>query len=139
MTSNVILIFIPLFIVMTILVLNSLHKKGWNNLQERYLYPLADFDGEKISIRNLMIEGIGTHNVIRIKTSSQGIYMKMIIPFNLFSKPIMIPWNEISAIQDNKVMFGKYKRLVIGNPFASTIDISDKDYYKISKYISVRN
>lgn len=139
MSTNVILIFIPLFIVMSIFVLNSLHKKGWNNLQERYLYQSKDFDGEKISIRNLMIEGVGTQNIIRIKISSKGLYMKMIIPFNLFSKPIMIPWNEIYDIQDKKVMFGKYKRLVIGNPFASTIDISDKDYYKINKYISIRN
>ena len=62
--------------------------------------------------------------------------MKPSVPFNIFSKPILIPWTEITDIQDKKVMFGKNKRLVIGNPFASIIDIPEKDFYKISKYLS---
>ncbi len=124
---------------MMALVLNMLHKKGWYNLQERYLFEQNDFIGEKVSIRNLMIEGVSAQNIIKIKISNQGLYMRMVIPFNLFSKPIMIPWNQICDIQDKKIMFGKYKRLVIGKPFASIIDISDKDYYKINKYIKVKD
>lgn len=137
MPSYVILIFIPLFIVMSIFVLNSLHKKGWNNLQERYLFESKDFHGENIKIRNVSIDGLSSQNVIKIKISGQGLYMKPSFPFNLFSKPVVIPWNEIFDVQEKKVMIGKYKRLVIGNPFASTIDIPDKDFHKISKYINL--
>jgi hypothetical protein len=50
----------------------------------------------------------------------------------------MIPWSEITEVQDKKVMFGKYIRLVVGIPFASTIDISEKDFQKISKYINLK-
>ena len=136
MPNYVILIFIPAFILMSIFVLNSLHKKGWNNLQERYLFQSNDFYGEKIKIKSISIDGLSSQNVVKIQISRQGLYMKPSIPFNIFSKPILIPWTEITDIQEKKVMFGKYKRLVIGKPFASTIDIPDKDYYKISKYIN---
>lgn len=119
---------------MSIFVLNSLHKKGWNNLQERYLSQSKNFHGEKI--KNISIDGLSSQNVLKIMISNQGLFMKPSIPFNLFSKPILIQWTEITDVQDKKVMFGKYKRLVIGNPFASTIDIPDKDYHKLSKYIS---
>ncbi len=65
--------------------------------------------------------------------------MKPSIPFNLFSKPILIPWTEITDVQVKKVMLKKYIRLVIGKPFASTLDIPDKDYNKISNYVSKNN
>ena len=135
MPNYVILIFIPVFILMSVFVLNSLHKKGWNNLQERYLHQSNYFNGERIKIKNISIDGLSSQNVVKIMISNHGLFMKPSIPFNIFSKPILIPWTEITDVQEKKVMFGKYKRLVIGNPFASTIDIPDKDYYKISKYI----
>lgn len=135
MPSYVILIIIPVFLAFFLFVMNSMHKKGWNNLQVRYLFVSNDFHGEKIKIRNLSIDGLGSQNVVKIKISNNGLFMKSSFPFNLFSKPIMIPWTEITEVQEKKVMFGKYKRLVIGKPFASTIDIPDKDYHKISRYI----
>lgn len=137
MPDYVILIFIPLFLLMSVFVLKSLHKKSWNNLQERYLFQSNDFSGEKIKIKSISIDGLSSQNVVKIKISNQGLFMRPSMPFNLFSKPILIPWTEITDVQEKKVMFGKYKRLVIGNPFASTIDIPGKDYNKISKYISV--
>ena len=135
MPSYVIFIFIPVFLVFFVFVMNSMHKKGWNNLQERYLFASNEFNGERIRIRNLSIDGLSSQNMVKIKISNMGLYMKTSAPFNLFSKPIMIPWTEITEVQEKKVMLGKYKRLVIGKSFASTIDIPEKDYHKLSRYI----
>jgi hypothetical protein len=60
--------------------------------------------------------------------------MKFRLPLNPFSKPVLIPWNEIKDVQDKKVMFSNMKRLVIGQPFVAALDIPAKDFSKISKY-----
>jgi len=117
--------------------MNSLHKRGWNNIQERYKYDSGIFYGEKIRIRNISIDGLSSQNVINIKVSDQGLYLRPSVPFSLFSKPVLVPWNEITDLQDKKVLFTSYKRLVVGKPFATTIDIPEKDFYKISKYIKI--
>ena len=137
MPSYVILIFILFFLIISVFALQTLHKRGWNNLQERYLFTSNEFYGDKITIRSLSIDGVGSQNIVKIMVSNRGLFMKATIPFNLFSKPIMIPWTEIVEVQEKKVMFGSYKRLVVGNPFASTIDIPEKDYHKINKYIRI--
>jgi len=137
MPNYLILIFIPLLILFFIITMNSLHKRGWNNSQERYKYDSGIFYGEKIRIRNISIDGLSSQNVINIKVSDQGLYLRPSVPFSLFSKPVLVPWNEITDLQDKKVLFTSYKRLVVGKPFATTIDIPEKDFYKISKYIKI--
>jgi hypothetical protein len=138
MPNSFIVMFIPVFAVFATLVVIFLHQKGWRNLQERYLYRGIYFGGERIKMRDVSVDGVNYHHVIRIKVSEHGMYMKTIVPFNLFSKPVMIPWREITDIQDKKVMFRRFKRLVIGIPFAATIDIPERDFYLISGYIDRR-
>lgn len=131
MPTNVLLFFIPVFIVIFVVAVIGLHNKGWRNLQERYLFTSNDFNGEKVNIRKITIEGVGYQNMVRIKTSANGMYMRNSFPISFISKPLMIPWSEITDVQDKKALFGKYKRLVVGKPFASTIDLSEKDYMKL--------
>jgi len=120
---------------MVIFSLNILHKKGWNNLQERYRCNSYTINGKTIRIKSLSIDGISSQNVVRIKVSNQGLYLRCISPFDIFSKPLLIPWTEITDIQNKKAFIGSYKRLVIGNPFASTIDFAERDFNKIRSYL----
>jgi hypothetical protein len=115
--------------------MNYIHKKTWSSLQEKYGYGSEDFYGEIIRIRSIGVEGMTYQNVLKIKVSEKGMYMKFRLPLNPFSKPVLIPWSEIKDIQDKNVMFAKFKRLVIGDPFVATLDIPVKDFIKISKYI----
>jgi hypothetical protein len=114
--------------------MNYIHKKTWSSLQEKYGYGSEDFYGEIIRIRSIGVEGMTYQNVLKIKVSEKGMYMKFRLPLNPFSKPVLIPWNEIKDVQDKKVMFSNMKRLVIGQPFVAALDIPAKDFSKISKY-----
>lgn len=132
-----IFIIIPTFLLFFVITIYILHTRGWKTLQDKYLFLPNDFEGEKIRIRHMTIDGLSHQNTIIIKISLQGLYMKHTFPFGLFSKPVLIPWKEIINVQDKKIFFSDYKRLVIGNPFVTTIDISIKDYNKISSFIKI--
>jgi len=132
-----IFIIIPTFLLFFIFTIYILHIRGWKTLQDKYLFQSNDFEGEKVSIRHMTIDGMSHQNTIIIKTSLQGLYMDHKLPFGLFSKPILIPWKDITNVQDKKVFFSYYKRLVIGNPFVTTIDILLKDYNKISSFVRI--
>lgn len=135
MPDYLFLILIPVFLIMGYFALKGLHQKGWSALQKRFHFDYDYFNGEKLRIRQMSISGVNHQNTLEIKASGQGLYLKLIFPFNAFSKPLLIPWDEIVDIQDSKVLLMKFKRLIIGKPFISTIEMSEKDFKKVQKYI----
>lgn len=127
----------PLVLFIGYFAIKSLHEKGWKDLQDRYHFNYEYFNGENLKIRNLKINDINSQNVVKIKASGQGLFIKMTFPFNIFSKPILIPWDDIVDVQSSKVLFYKMKKIIIGNPLISTIELSEKDYNKMRNYISL--
>ena len=128
------LLLVPFFLLFITYAMYTVHKRGWNNLQERYEYN-KEFEGEKVKVRYVYIDGMSSKNIVKIKISPMGVYLYCPFPFNTFSKPVLIPWTEVVDVQDKKVPFQSIKRLVIGKQFASTIDFYEKDFNKINMYL----
>ena len=55
MLYYVIFTFIPVFFVMSVFGLSFIHKKGWNNLQDRYLFKSTDFDGKRLRFEMFLL------------------------------------------------------------------------------------
>jgi hypothetical protein len=115
-------IFPFLFVGMFVLVAYMLSKRGWSDLVSKYRFP-EDFSGERVGITSASINGVNYNNCLLLKYNEQGIYLKPIFVFRLFHAPVMIPWNEIKAVRDKKVLFVHFKELVIGDPAVALIQM----------------
>ena len=119
-----------LFIGMWILVTFIISKKGWADLVAKYQSD-GIFNGERVGIISALVNGTKYKNALILKYNATGIFLKPILPFRLFHKPVLIPWNEIRGIRDKKVLFSSFKELIIGQPFVAILHIGNKNFQKI--------
>ncbi|MEO1257662.1 MAG: hypothetical protein AAFZ15_02660 [Bacteroidota bacterium] len=120
------------FIIGFVLFRYILPKLGdWEYLAEKYKTDLDPKDGpvKKLQIRNCNIGGMGYQNAIKFYEAYNGLLLKP--SWILKQSNLLIPWREIKHVQLKKNFFYKYVRLIIGDPFVSYIEISEKDYSKI--------
>jgi hypothetical protein len=113
----------PLFFIgMWVLVTFIISKMGWADLATHYLYE-GEFTGKRIGIISASINNANYRNALILKYNQEGIYLRPIILFRLFHKPVFIPWKEIKEARDKKVLFYTFKQLIIGDPFVAIIGI----------------
>lgn len=122
------------FIGIWILVNFIISKMGWNDLVKKYLYT-DFFAGNRIGIISASINTINYKNCLVLKYNEEGIYLRPILLFRLFHKPLLITWKEINEIRSKKILFNNFKELIIGNPFTAIITVSEKTFKKIEKQI----
>jgi len=121
-----------IFIGMWILVAYLTSKMGWTGLAGRYRTD-EKFEGKKVGIISASINSGNYRNVIILKYSHAGIYLKTTFLFRLFHPPVLIPWNEIMETRNKKIFFTNFKELVIGDPFVALVMIKASVYNKIDK------
>lgn len=129
------LYFLPiLFPAMWIFVLFILSGMGWSSLTERFRTESA-FTGIRIGIISGSINWVQYNNSLVLKFNAEGIHLQPAIFFRLFHPPIFIPWHEIKAVKDKKVLFQKSTDLIIGDPKIATINISQSLFKKLEAYL----
>ena len=115
--------FFPLFFAgMWVLVTFIISKMGWADLATNYLFE-GEFTGKRIGIISASINSANYRNALILKYNQEGIYLRPIIIFRLFHKPVFIPWKEIKEARDKKILFYTFKQLIIGDPFVAIIGI----------------
>lgn len=87
-------------------------KVGWKELEENYLSE-ETFIGERIGIISALVGNIKHKNSIILSYNQSGLYLKPIIFFRLFQRPVLIPWEYIEEVRSKKFLFYAYKELVI--------------------------
>jgi hypothetical protein len=108
-------LFIPAFIAMFFLASYTISKKGWSDLQERFRYD-GDFQGENIGLISASINGMNYQNCLILKFDQEGFYLRPLLIFRIFQKPVFIPWKEVKHVRDKNFIVGSTKELVIGEP-----------------------
>jgi hypothetical protein len=126
----VIYIFPFFFIGMCVLVPYLVSKKGWADLVAKYRYD-SEFSGTRVGLISASINSMNYQNSLVLKYNNSGIYLRPILLFRLFHKPIFIPWNEIKEERDKQILFFKFKELVIGNPFVAIIAMKRSTFEKL--------
>lgn len=124
------------FVGIFVLAMYVLSKRGWSDLVSRYPF-YGVFQGVRIGITSAGINGLSYNNCLVLRFNEQGFYLKTILVFRLFHKPIFIPWGEIKDIRDKDILFIQLKELVIGNPAIAIIQLRNKDFEKIGQGVSI--
>ena len=127
---NQLIWFIPFFIAMFVVISFVISKMGWSRLAEEFKTD-NKFDGKRVGLISATINSCNYKNIIVLKYNQYGIFLKTVFPFNLFHPPILIPWNEIKEVRDGKLLFFRFKELIIGNPFIAMITLKASVYKKI--------
>jgi hypothetical protein len=123
-----------LFIPMIPLISYVISKMGWADLVENYQYD-EPFTGTRVGIISATINKINYKNTLILKYNDEGVYIKVVLLFSLFHKPILIPWSEIKEVRNKKILISSFKELIIGHPFVSIIGLSDRTYEAIKNNI----
>jgi len=123
--------FLPLvFIGMWVAVTFILSKFGWANLAAHYKTD-QEFIGKRVGIISAWINWVSYKNALVLKYNDEGIYIKPFLIFRLFHPPLLIPWKDITEVQDKKVFFVGYKELMIGEPFVAKIKLYTSTFREI--------
>ncbi|MEN0003590.1 MAG: hypothetical protein AAF798_05585 [Bacteroidota bacterium] len=129
-----VIVAVVLSIVSFPLIANVLAKQsGWRKLAERYAITEVPkkMKGVPLNVWSASIGGFSYQNVLRMKSSAKGLIIWMTWPFSLSHKAIRIPWKAITKVEEHTQLGRPAKRLVVGDPVVTTIDLSKKDYNRV--------
>lgn len=128
----------PLFFIgLFTFVLFLLSKKGWADLASEYRFN-EKFEGDRVGIISAGINGVSYNNCLLLKYNTQGLYLRPILIFRLFHKPIFIPWKAIRNVREKDMLLTKLKELVIGEPTIALIQFPRSTFSKIERMIPSR-
>ncbi|HEY2350266.1 MAG TPA: hypothetical protein VGH64_14715, partial [Puia sp.] len=96
-----------LFVGMWVLIIFIISRIGWAALAANYSTS-APFKGHSVGFTSASINGANYNNSLILKYNEVGIYLRPIIFFRLFHKPILIPWKEIKEVRDKKYLFASF-------------------------------
>jgi hypothetical protein len=88
-----------------------------------------------VGIISAKINSANYNNSLILKYNEDGIYLKPIILFRLFHKPILIPWREIKEVRDKNILFFSFKDLIVGQPFVAKIRLNKSTFSKIGNHL----
>ena len=120
-----------LFAGMFVLVIYVLSRRGWSDLVSKYQY-MDVFTGERVGIISASINGVNYSKCLLLQYNSHGIYLKPVFIFRLFHPPVVIPWKEIKAVRDKKMLFVTVKELVVGDPAVAIIQMKPATVEKLA-------
>jgi hypothetical protein len=81
---------------------------GWRRLVKRFHYS-SDFLGDFIRFQSARMNLVNFKNVLHLGLCRQGLYLKQMVLFQLFHKPILIPWEEIIAQPFQRALYQGYQ------------------------------
>jgi len=88
---------------------------GWRVLAQRYQTSepppreLQSFQSGRVGL-------VAFKSVLNVGTSDRGLYLSVFFPFSLAHPPLLIPWSEISRVEEVNNFFQDSYRLYIGTP-----------------------
>jgi hypothetical protein len=87
---------------------------GWRFLAQRY--QTSELPGELQSFQSGRVGLVAFKSVLNVGTSDRGLYLSVFFPFSLAHPPLLIPWSEISRVEEVNNFFQDSYRLYIGTP-----------------------
>ena len=116
-------------------------KSGWRALEENFKEDQASskIKGNAVNLYSAIIGGLNYTNILRCKIVKHGLYIRLVWPFSLTHKAILVPWKAFKSVEDTKVLLKDYKRFSIGRPTITTIDLDEKGFNLLKKHFRERS
>ncbi|MDJ1506675.1 hypothetical protein [Xanthocytophaga agilis] len=131
--SILILVFPVFFVSIFVGVIFLISQFGWARLASSYRND-SPFEGKHIGIITARINRVNYKNCLSLKCNEEGLYMRPILFFRLFHPPVLIPWKDIVDVKEKKILFFTTKKLTVGEPSVSSIEISRFTYSQLEPY-----
>lgn len=116
------------------LVIFTISRFGWKSLADRYEL-MRPFEGLNLGITSAWINSMSYSRILRIRYSSDGLYLRPVFIFQLFHPAILIPWTEIVSVKVQKMILVRNVVLTIGSPRVADIELSYRTFMKFAKYV----
>ena len=100
---------------------------------------ITQVKGNPINIYKAIIGGLSYNNTLRCKVTKAGLYINLVWPFSLSHRPVIIPWDAFRSVEDHKAVLGSYKRIKVGQPEITTIDLDEKRFNLLKKHLRERS
>jgi len=112
---------------------------GWPDLFPKYKTQKQAkeiLNARNLKIRNCNFGGVGQNNLMKFYETREGLLISPLWFIKKDNYNLLIPWSEIVETRKRKLLFATSYRLIIGEPFVSSIDLSERDFKKIRKNLS---
>lgn len=96
---------------------------GWRALAGRFPAPPGFVEGKLFTLQSGRVGMVNYNNVLRVRVSAQGLYLACGFPFSFMHPPLLIPWAQITNLEQHKVLAWQVIRLTIGTPKIATITL----------------
>ena len=73
---------------------------GWSRLAEAYQAE-GPFIGHIYKWNSARLNWISYNNCLDLGVSDEGFFMRVMVPFGFWSRPLLLPWSEISLSQQS--------------------------------------
>lgn len=105
-----------------------LSRFTWKHLADNFAAS-EEPDGGRIRWASAVINGINYNSTLILRYNGRGLYIKQILLFRLFHKPVFIPWKDMEIIyRQSDLYFGNAVLLKIGGDKITNIKISRSNF-----------
>lgn len=122
LTPAIGLLFVPFFLYLPLAIVGMLSvASGWRRLAHRFHTPKNFKSGQLFRWQNAQVGGVNFNNILKVRVAKEGLHLSMPILFSFMHAPLLIPWAEIKAARQRKLLFRSALLLTIGQPKIVTI------------------
>lgn len=136
----IIILFPVVFIIMWLFITWILAQLGWKTLTRLYKSDVKMVDGTAIPYIGGKIKGVNYNATLDLHATPEGFYLKPIPVFKAFHPTLFIPWDEVSKVNRQKLVFVEYYILFIGKDVSvASLRLKPKQFQIIQSYLPFKN
>jgi len=98
---------------------------GWRKLAGEFRAPKNFAEGQLFKRQSGSVGASNYSRVLRIRVSPQGLFLACPFPVHLTHPPILIPWSQIKAVRQKRILWRTISYLNIGSPKLATIALEN--------------
>lgn len=96
---------------------------GWRALAGRFPAPPDFTEGKLFAWQSGRVGVVNYNSVLRVRVSARGLHLSCSFPFHFMHPPLLIPWSQITNLQQHKVLAWQVILLTIGAPKVATVTL----------------
>lgn len=93
-------------------------------------------DGKTFHFRSAGVGMVSYGNILTICISTDGLYLALFFPFRLMHPPLLIPWNEITAVREKNSLSRRRYRVSIGSPEWASLTLPEDIVSEIKAFMA---
>ena len=99
---------------------------GWSRLWQVYA-TTRQLPPQVLRRQNVVVGQVVYRRSMNVGFDDTGLYLELGLPISIFrTRRLFVPWNDVKAIQEGRLFWGKAGLLILGEPLVGTITLPMK-------------